>query len=55
MLVVSTTSTDQMDALGSSKLCISWLATELKLALLAVVGAFGTGGRSLMTTISTDA
>ncbi len=44
-----------MNAFGSGKLGVRGLATKFKLALLAIMGTFSAGGRSFMTTVSTDA
>jgi len=48
VLEVTTTSTDGVDAL-CTKLCAGGLATELELALLAVVGALGTCFRAFVS------
>lgn len=44
-----------MDALRSGQLGVGWLATQLELALLAVVGALGSRRRSLVAAITTNA
>ena len=44
MLVVTTTDTDQVDALGTGEFGVGSLTAKFKLSLLAVVSAFGTGG-----------
>jgi len=53
MLDIATTDTDFMDTFGS-KFGIGRLTTELKLALLAIVGAFGTCGITLVATVTTN-
>lgn len=55
VLVVTTTDTDKVNALGAGKLGVGSLASELELSLLAVVGAFSTGSRALVAAITRNA
>jgi len=53
LLNVPTTDTDAVDALGT-QLGVGGLTAELKLSLLAVEGALGTGGRALMAAVTAN-
>lgn len=55
VLVVAATDADQVDALRGGQLGVGGGATQLKLALLAVVGALGSRRRALMAAVTTDA
>lgn len=51
---IAATDANQVDALGTGQLGVSGLATQLELALLAVMSTLGAGRRTLVTTITTD-